>query len=201
MPNRDIPGRTESPEGWRRSGHIGWGHLWKDLLLFLESLYLEVYSSHWVWLLDSLSSRISKLAWNPNAESRRPFDRDSPQHHDQRPVGKDLRWRRKEPANNRRGYKSFCLNPPTETVRHGQVLSCLPPVSSHYLWKTRSFTWKTSSFPDLSLYSGEFDRARGKLPRGQSKTFVPRYFERRSMAAVGVVISIVSSWRCRAAGE
>ena len=29
------------------------------------------------------------------------------------------RWRRKEPANNRRGYKSFFLNPPTETVRHG----------------------------------------------------------------------------------
>ena len=31
---------------------IGWGHLWKDLLLFLESGYkLHVYSSHWVWLL------------------------------------------------------------------------------------------------------------------------------------------------------
>ena len=36
---------------------------------------------------------------------------------------------------------------------------------------------KSSSFPDLSPYSG--DRARQKLPRGQSNDLVPRYFERK----------------------
>ena len=85
---------------------MGLGHFWKVLLFFLESGYLQVYSSHWVWLLgcsfaldrdseykvycavllkiprslgeiltiygrrnhnriDSLSSRISKLAETP----------------------------------------------------------------------------------------------------------------------------------------
>ena len=187
-------------------------------MLSLESRYLHVYSSHWVWLLgcsfaldrdseyklhcavllqiprslgeiltiyrrrnhnriDSLSSRISKLAWNPNAESLCPFDRDSPQHNDQRPVGKVEKKRTGEQS---KRVQKFCPNPPTECVRHRQVLSCLPPVSSCCLWKT-------SSFPDLSLYSG--DRAKGKLPRGQSKTLVPRYFERRSTLYTSTMFS------------
>ena len=114
-----------------------------------------------------------ETGWNPDAESRRPFDRDSPQHNVPRPVGKVEKKRTGEQAET---VQTFFLNPPTETVRHGQVLSCLPPVSSRCLWKT-------SSLPDLSpsLYSG--DRARWKLPRGQSKTLVPRYFERRSMGS------------------
>ena len=39
---------------------------------------------------------------------------------------------------------------------------------------------KNSSLPDLSPYSG--DRARQKLPQGQSNDLVPRYFERKSIA-------------------
>ena len=144
-------------------------------VVVLESGYLQVYSSHWVWLLgcsfaldrdseyklhcavllkiprslgeiltiyrrrnhnriDSLSSRISKLAWNPNAESRRPSVSS---------TGSTLRstmirgqwegWRRKEPANNRRAHKSFSWIPQLklfDTDRFWAVLSCLPPASS-----------------------------------------------------------------------
>ena len=72
---------------------------------------------------DSLSSRISKLAWNPNAESRRPFDRDSPQHNDQRPVGK---VEKKKTANNPRGYKSLPESPNWNcSTRTGFELSSL----------------------------------------------------------------------------
>ena len=97
--------------------------------------------------IDSLSSRISKLAETPTPSHIAPSTGTL---RSTMIRGQWERWRRKEPAN-RRGYKNFFLNLPTETVRHGQVLSCLPPVSSRCLWKT-------SSFPDLSLYSG--DRAR-----------------------------------------
>ena len=156
---RDIPGRTE---GLSRSGHIGWGHLWKDLLLFLESGYLQVYSSHWVWLLgcsfaldresehklhcavllkiprsmgeiltihrscrrnhnriDSLSRRISKLAETPTPSHVAPST-GTLRSTMIRPVGKVEKKRTGEQSER---VQKFFLNPPTETIRHGQVLS------------------------------------------------------------------------------
>ena len=189
----------QSTEGWNRSGHIGWGHLWKDLLLFsLENGYLQVYSSHWaggclgvrlpsivtvstnftaLYLAhrekssrfiteeittrtNSSSSRILKLALNPNAESRQPFDRDSPQHNDPWRVGKVEKKRTGEQS---KRVQKFCLNPPTETVRHGQVLSCLELSSP--------------SLKSLSLKNFEFSRYLSVQWRSRKAKVAPRPVE------------------------
>ena len=149
---RDIPGRTEGTEGWSRSGHklIGWGHFWKDLLLFLESGYLQLYSrsSHWVWLLgcsfaldrDSeyklhcavqwylahweqslrfITEEITTASIRCSAEFRNWHETPTPSHvapstgtlRSTIIRGQWERWRRKAPATNRKGYKSFSWIP------------------------------------------------------------------------------------------